>query len=43
MDAELKRRIFAPLQLRSTSLDTSPRIRPPYAHGYLRPGKGTRT
>ena len=40
MDAELKRRIFAPLQLRSTSLDTSPRMRPPYAHGYLVQGKG---
>jgi D-alanyl-D-alanine carboxypeptidase len=37
--AELKRRIFAPLQLRSTSLDTSPRMRPPYAHGYLVQGK----
>jgi len=37
--AELKRRIFAPLQLRSTSLDTSPRMRPPYAHGYLIQGK----
>jgi D-alanyl-D-alanine carboxypeptidase len=37
--AELKRRILAPLQLRSTSLDTSPRMRPPYAHGYLVQGK----
>ena len=37
--AELKRRIFAPLGLRSTSLDTSPRMRPPFAHGYLVQGK----
>ena len=37
--AELKRRIFAPLRLRVTSLDTSPRMRPPFAHGYLVHGK----
>jgi D-alanyl-D-alanine carboxypeptidase len=39
ISAELKRRILAPLQLRSTSLDTSPRMRPPFAHGYLVQGK----
>ena len=36
---ELKRRIFAPLRLQATSLDTSPRMRPPFAHGYLAQGK----
>jgi D-alanyl-D-alanine carboxypeptidase len=37
--SELKSRIFAPLRLRSTSFDTLPRMRHPYAHGYLVRGK----
>lgn len=38
LEAELRRRIFAPLRLRATSLDTVPRIAGGHAHGYfLRP------
>jgi D-alanyl-D-alanine carboxypeptidase len=37
--AEMKRRIFAPAGLKSTSFDTEPRIRGHYAHGYELLGK----
>jgi D-alanyl-D-alanine carboxypeptidase len=38
LESELRRRIFAPLRLRATSLDTVPRIAGPHARGYfLRP------
>jgi D-alanyl-D-alanine carboxypeptidase len=38
LESELRRRIYAPLGLRATSLDTVPRIAGPHAHGYfLRP------
>jgi D-alanyl-D-alanine carboxypeptidase len=39
LGAELARRIFAPLHLRSTSFDTQPRIAGRHAHGYYRDGK----
>src|SRR3954454_625489 len=42
LSTELRRRIFAPLQLRSTSLDTSPRIAGRHAHGYTRYHGGRR-
>ena len=35
LESELRRRIFAPLRLRATSLDTVPRIAGPHAHGYF--------
>ncbi|HEY2371436.1 MAG TPA: serine hydrolase domain-containing protein [Gaiellaceae bacterium] len=34
LSGELRRRIFEPLQLRSTSFPTAPGIAAPYAHGY---------
>jgi D-alanyl-D-alanine carboxypeptidase len=37
--AELKRRIFQPLQLRQTSYPTKPGLPSPYAHGYKLLGK----
>lgn len=37
---QLAQRLFGPLGLRHTSLDTSGRIAGPHAHGYLRAGKG---
>jgi D-alanyl-D-alanine carboxypeptidase len=38
LESELRRRIYTPLRLRATSLDTVPRIVGPHAHGYfLRP------
>jgi D-alanyl-D-alanine carboxypeptidase len=37
---ELRRRVFAPLGLRNTSLDASPRIAGRHAHGYYRAGRG---
>jgi D-alanyl-D-alanine carboxypeptidase len=40
--SELRRRIFTPLQLRSTSLDAGPRITGPHAHGYTRYHGGRR-
>jgi len=40
--AELRRRIFAPLHLRATSLDAKPRIAGAYAHGYTRYHGGRR-
>jgi D-alanyl-D-alanine carboxypeptidase len=36
LSTELRRRIFAPLHLRSTSLDAKPRIAGRHAHGYTR-------
>jgi D-alanyl-D-alanine carboxypeptidase len=39
---ELRRRIFAPLHLRATSLDAKPRIAGAYAHGYTRYHGGRR-
>ena len=40
LGSELRRRIFAPLRLRATSLPTAPRIAGRYAHGYyVRPLK----
>jgi D-alanyl-D-alanine carboxypeptidase len=41
--AELKRRIFQPLQLRDTSYPTKPGLPSPYAHGYMLLGKPPRT
>jgi D-alanyl-D-alanine carboxypeptidase len=38
LEAELRKRIFAPLHLRNTSLDTKRRIAGRYAHGYERVG-----
>ena len=35
LEAELRRRIYAPLRLRATSLDTVPRIAGAHAHGYF--------
>jgi D-alanyl-D-alanine carboxypeptidase len=35
LESELRRRIFVPLRLRATSLDTVPRIAGPHAHGYF--------
>jgi D-alanyl-D-alanine carboxypeptidase len=35
LESELRRRIFAPLHLQATSLDTVPRIAGPHAHGYF--------
>jgi D-alanyl-D-alanine carboxypeptidase len=40
--AELRRRIFAPLHLRATSLDAQSRIAGPHAHGYTRYHGGRR-
>jgi D-alanyl-D-alanine carboxypeptidase len=37
--AELRRRIFRPLQLRSTTYPTKPGLPSPYAHGYMVFGK----
>ena len=34
LEAQLRKRIFAPLHLRGTSFDTKPRIAGRYAHGY---------
>ncbi len=42
LSTELRRRIFAPLQLRSTSLDAKPRIAGRHAHGYTRYDGGRR-
>src|SRR4051794_14141056 len=42
LSTELRRRIFAPLQLRSTSFDTTPRIAGGHAHGYTRYHGGRR-
>jgi D-alanyl-D-alanine carboxypeptidase len=42
LSTELRRRILAPLQLRATSLDTTPRIAERHAHGYTRYHGGTR-
>jgi len=38
--SELQQRIFAPLGLRGTTFDSSPRISGRHAHGYLAIGKG---
>jgi D-alanyl-D-alanine carboxypeptidase len=38
--AQLRKRLFAPLRLRSTSFDTKARIAGRHAHGYTRFGKG---
>ena len=35
LESELRRRIFVPLRLRATSLDTVPRIAGSHAHGYF--------
>ena len=35
LESELRRRIFVPLRLQATSLDTVPRIAGPHAHGYF--------
>jgi D-alanyl-D-alanine carboxypeptidase len=42
LSAELRRRIFAPLHLRATSLDAKSRIAGAYAHGYTRYHGGRR-
>src|SRR3954454_11185756 len=42
LSTELRRRILAPLHLRSTSLDTRPRIAGSHAHGYTRYHGGRR-
>jgi D-alanyl-D-alanine carboxypeptidase len=39
LGAELKRRIFQPLDLRDTSYPTKPGLPEPYAHGYMLLGK----
>src|SRR5262249_14388195 len=39
LGAELRRRVFVPLRLRTTSFDTRPRIAGRHAHGYTRFGK----
>jgi D-alanyl-D-alanine carboxypeptidase len=39
LGAELKRRIFQPLDLRDTSYPTKPGLPSPYAHGYMLLGK----
>jgi D-alanyl-D-alanine carboxypeptidase len=36
LGTELRRRVFVPARLRSTSFDTQPRIAGPHAHGYER-------
>jgi D-alanyl-D-alanine carboxypeptidase len=40
LGAQLQQRVFAPLGLRGTTFDSSPRIRGRHAHGYLAIGKG---
>src|SRR3954454_1666227 len=42
LSTELRRRIFVPLRLHSTSLDAKPRIAGPHAHGYTRYHGGRR-
>src|SRR3954452_589923 len=42
LSTELRRRIFMPLRLRSTSFDAKPRIAGPHAHGYTRYDGGRR-
>src|SRR5262249_19201622 len=40
LGSELRRRIFAPLRLRSTSFDTKPQIAGQHAHGYTKGKSG---